>query len=201
MFRRSNFRQAKDEDLVAALQKGRLKALEELYLRYEENMRRYFYRMTGQDAELARDLCQDLFVKVAEKAGDFQVHRRFRTWLYSLAHNMCKNHYRHQSVVSRVHNDLLLEEAPLPAAPIIAGIDEDIFRERIDAALAGMDADRRSAFLLRHREELSLREIADIQACPLGTVKSRLHYAHQFLAKQLADLKPEIIPEDEQLRR
>ena len=201
MFRRSNYRQAKDEDLVAALQKGRLKALEELYVRYEGKMRHYFYRMTGQDAELARDLGQDLFVKVAEKAGEFQVHRSFKTWLYSMAHNMCKNHYRHQLVRSRVHGELEQEGEALPAAHIIAGIDEAIFRERIDACLGGLDADRRGAFLLRHREGLSLREIADVQGCPLGTVKSRLHYAHRYLAMQLADLKPEIIQEDEQLRR
>lgn len=197
MFRRPQYSQMNDEALVAALQKGRRRALAELYQRHAENVRYYFFRMTGQDAELARDMSQDLFVKVAEQAGRFQAGRSFRTWLYSMAHNMCKNHYRHQAVRHTAHADLLAGETSLPAAPILAAIDAEIFRARIDATLVGVDAERRSAFLLRHREGLSLREIADIQACPLGTVKSRLHYVHQFLARQLADLKPEILQEDE----
>ncbi len=201
MFRRNSFQQAKDEDLVVALRKGRHRALEELYLRYHENLRYYFFRMTGKDEELARDLCQDLFVKVAEKAGTFQTGKSFKTWLYSMAHNMCKNHYRHQEVVKVAHTELQQSPDSLPASSILAGIDEGIFRSRMDATLAQVDADRRSVFLLRHREGLSLREIAEIQACPVGTVKSRLHYVHQFLASQLADLKSEILQEDEHLRR
>lgn len=201
MFRRNNYKHATDEDLVVALQKGRHRALAELYIRYEENIRFYFYRMTGQDVELARDLCQDVFVKVAEHAHSFQAQRSFRTWLYSLSHNMCKNLYRHQAVRKDAHDQLKAEAAVLPATSILESIDAEIFRHRIDATLALLDTDRRSVFLLRHREGLALREIADILGCPLGTVKSRLHYAHQFLAKQLADLKPEIIPQDEPLQR
>lgn len=201
MFRRNSFKQAKDEDLVVALQKGRHRALEELYLRYHENLRYYFFRMTGKDEELARDLSQDLFVKVAEKAGTFRSSKSFKTWLYSMAHNMCKNHYRHQEVVRNSQTELQGSEPILPSTSILSGIDEEIFRGRIDATLALVGPDRRSAFLLRHREGLSLREIADIQACPVGTVKSRLHYVHQFLASQLADLKSEILQKDEHLRR
>lgn len=201
MFRRPNLRQAKDEALVVALQKGRHRALEELYLRYEEKMRYYFYRMTGRDADLARDLCQDLFVKLAEKAGSFDPQRSFKTWLYSMAHNLCKNHYRHLEVRKVARERLGEEDVALPSAPILANIDAEIFRQRIDASLEQLDTDRRGAFLLRHREGLNLREIADIQNCPVGTVKSRLHYAHKFLARQLADLKPEILQQDEQLRR
>lgn len=200
MFRR-NYKQAKDEDLVVALQKGRHRALEELYMRYQESLRFYFFRMTGKDPELARDLCQDLFVKVSEKANSFQPHRSFKTWIYSMAHNMCKNHYRHQEVIRTAHDQLQNQETALPAASILADIDASIFRGRIDQTLSQVDPERRGAFLLRHREGLSLREIAEIQECPLGTVKSRLHYVHQFLATQLADLKPEILQEDEHLPR
>ncbi|HHG84729.1 MAG TPA: sigma-70 family RNA polymerase sigma factor, partial [Bacteroidetes bacterium] len=118
---------------------------------------------------------------------------------YSLAHNMCKNYYRHEAVRHTAHAHLQAASSALPAAPILANIDAKIFRERINAALERVDPDRRSVFLLRHREGLSLREIAEIQGCPLGTVKSRLHYMHQLLARKLADLKPEILSKDERL--
>lgn len=192
MFRRNNFKQTSDEDLLVALQRGRLRALEELYLRYEENLRYYFFRMTGKDIELARDLCQDLFVRVAEKADTFHRQRSFKTWLYSIAHNMCKNHYRHLKVVEEAHEKIAGSVTALPAASILDKIDASIFRSRIDATLLEVDRERRSTFLLRHREGLSMKEIADIQDCPLGTIKSRLHHVHQLLARELADLKTEI---------
>ncbi|MEM0996438.1 MAG: RNA polymerase sigma factor [Bacteroidota bacterium] len=198
MFNRRKYRHLSEEALMAALQKGRHRALEELYLRHADAVRWYFFRMTGQDEELARDLCQDLFLKIAEQCPRFAAGRSFRTWMYSLAHNMCKNRYRHQAVQTRVH-EAIRAEAPtaLPSAQVIAAIDADLFRERLDRTLAQLDAARRSAFLLRHRQGLSLREIAEVQNCPLGTVKSRLHAVHAFLARELADLKPEILNEDD----
>lgn len=193
MFRRKSYTDDSDENLMLALQKGRQKALAELYRRYEERMRYYFFRMTGQDLELARDLCQDLFVRLSEKARHYQPGRPFKTWIYSLAHNMCKNHYRHQKVVELARGELVPEGESLPAASIIADIDAAEFRNRINAALLQLDAERRSAFLLRHREGMQLSEIAHVQQCPIGTVKSRLHYVNRYLAQQLADLKPEIL--------
>ena len=197
MFRRANYSQMTDEALMVALQKGRHRALEELYHRYQERLRYYFFRMTGQDAELARDLGQDVFVRVMEKCRSYQPGRPFRTWLFSMAHNMCKNHYRHQAVVAEAHALLSQEAQELPSAQFLGDLDAELFRDRINRTLTRVGPDHRSAFLLRHREGLSLREIADIQGCPLGTVKSRLHSVHQFLARQLADLKPEIFPENE----
>ena len=193
MFRKNSYRTDSDEALMAALIKGRHRALAELYRRYEEPVRWYFYRMTGRDEELARDMCQDLFVKVAESAGKYTLGRSFRTWLYSMAHNMCKNLYRHREVQRRVHDDLR-EQLPesLPPAELIAGIDAEVFRQRLDATLEKLDTARRGAFLLRHRQGMSIREIAEVQDCPPGTVKSRLHYAHAFLAQELSDLKKEI---------
>lgn len=200
MFPKPKYQSMSDEALLAALQRGRQKALGELYGRHSGAVRHYFHRMTGQDAELARDLCQDLFLRVAEKCGTFQQGRSFKTWLYSIAHNMCKNLYRHREVRQAALRDIASEVRFLPSSAVLAAIDEASFRARIDATLAQLDPDRRSAFLLRHREGMSLREIAEVQACPLGTVKSRLHHAHQFLARQLADLKPEILQEDDALR-
>lgn len=201
MFRRNKYQSYSDEALMAALQKGRHRALEELYLRHSENLRWYFFRMTGQDAELARDMGQDLFVKVAEKAAGFHAGGVFRTWMYSIAHNMCKNLYRHREVRQQAHLDLSLE-APISwsASGLPAQIDEALFRERIDAGLALLDPPRRSAFLLRYREGMSVKEIALIQNCPVGTVKSRLHYAQACLARHLSDLKHELMNDDERIR-
>lgn len=201
MFRSNKYQSYSDEALMAALQKGRHRALEELYLRHSENIRWYFFRMTGQDTELARDMCQDLFVKVAEKADGYQAGRPFRTWMYSIAHNMCKNLYRHREVRNQAHLDLSQEEpVSWSAAGLPAQIDEALFRERIDATLDKLDPSRRSAFLLRHREGLSVKEIAQIQDCPVGTVKSRLHYAQAWLARHLSDLKQELMNDDDGIR-
>ena len=70
-----------DEYLMRLLQDGNAKALDELYRRYSHRMLAYFYRMLGQQEEIAQDYLQDLFVKLIDKAHLFQADKKFSSWL------------------------------------------------------------------------------------------------------------------------
>src|SRR6187402_604906 len=90
----NRLRKKNDEELMRLVQQGNSRAMTELYQRYSRNLLRYFYRMLWKEEAQAQDFLHDLFIKVIENAERFNVNQKFPTWLYSMAHNMCKNEYR-----------------------------------------------------------------------------------------------------------
>lgn len=164
-------------------------AFDELYQRYHRKLFRYFYRMLWQDEEKAQDFLQDLFLKVVEKADGFDVNRRFSTWIYTLAGNMCKNAYRAQTV-----REIMVRAEPGLEGPGVPAEEHQIDRERFQAGLAleieQLSEPHREVVLLRFQEELPLKEIGEIVGCSEGTVKSRLFYALRKLAGKLQAFDP-----------
>ena len=64
-----------------------------LYDRYSPRMYRFFFRMLWRDAGKAEDFTQEIFLKIIEKPQLFDPERNFKTWIYTLASNLCKNEY------------------------------------------------------------------------------------------------------------
>lgn len=165
-------------------------AFSELYNRYKDRMYYYFYRMLNNSTENANDFVQELFMKIIAKPDSYNPAYAFHTWLYSVANNLCKNEYRRRGI--------RLEYQQYEASkPDIDFLNETIIEpqqviEKIFQTLDQLGEEHRSAFLLRYREEFSIREVADILGLPEGTVKSRLFNARKILAEKLNYLKDEI---------
>lgn len=70
-----------------------------LYLEYGPRAQGFFLRMTGRDRELARDLTQDLFMRLWSGRDNYDPDRSFKTWMFAIAYNMLKNEYRHRLTV------------------------------------------------------------------------------------------------------
>jgi RNA polymerase sigma-70 factor (ECF subfamily) len=172
-----------DEILMQQLAGGCEASFSELYDRYSARMHRYFYRMLGQDADKAADFTQELFMKIIEKRALYDAERRFSTWLYTVAGNMVKNEYRR---LSRQQPPPALNEAY--SDDFSTHYDQQVFEKELAAALGQLDEQQRQCFVLRYQEELSLKEIAEIQDCPEGTVKSRLFYTIKKLSSRLRTL-------------
>jgi len=173
-----------DEKLVVAIINGDTRAFNELYTRYNERMLYYFYRMLGNDRELAQDFLQDLFYKIIDKPHLFDTNRKFVTWIFSVAHNMCKNEYRNRAVRSNIEivdNTDCFPQEDDNAADLTYRL-EDVFN-----CLNEFDEMHRTAFLLKYREGLSIDEISSILEQPSGTIKSRLFYTRKKIQKQLQD--------------
>jgi len=94
----NDLRGASDERLMERVVRGDERAFTELYDRYQGRLLTYFHRMLWSDCERAEDLLQDLFTKLAQRPGMYDPERPFRTWLFSVANNMCKNEYRREEV-------------------------------------------------------------------------------------------------------
>src|SRR5690606_24604639 len=88
------FKQYPDEELLVLIRDGDKNAFDEIYSRYSGKIWSYFFRMLWKDSQLAQDCTQDLFFKILKNATEFDAGKRFSTWMYSIAHNMCKNEYR-----------------------------------------------------------------------------------------------------------
>lgn len=175
---RPNFTNYTDEALMEAIALRNERAFAELYERYSSRMYRYFYRMLWRNEAKAEDFTQELFLKILEKPHLFDPGRSFRTWIYALAINLCKNEYRRAQRPD-------WEQRPSWEDPVSVGLDEQLFEKQLRQSIAQLNESQRQCFILRYQEALSVAEIAAIMDCPEGTVKSRLHHALQSLATHM----------------
>lgn len=171
---------------MSGIVRGYEAAFTALYDRYGNRMYRYFYRMLWQDAGRAEDFAQDLFLKIIEKPHMFHPDRNFRTWLYALALNMCRNEYRRRKPVESV----VLEAAEeLPSGPFPDAIDRQLFEQELRGVIDQLSESHKQCFVLRYQEELTVTEIALVVGCPEGTIKSRLHFAVRKIAYEMESWK------------
>jgi RNA polymerase sigma-70 factor (ECF subfamily) len=186
-FFKTDYRDSPDATLMQAIARRQERAFAELYGRYNRQMHRYFFRMLGRDAARADDFTQELFLKIIEKPHLYDPARPFRTWLYALAANMCKNEYRRKKPADTgwaETADMEIEGSDLPEQ-----LDRKLFESSLRLAIDTLGDTHRQCFVLRYQEELSVAEIAAILQCPEGTVKSRLHYALQKISERLTVFK------------
>ena len=180
-----------DEALMGCVQDGDVTALDKLYGRYDSRLLHYFHRMLNRAGEKAQDFLHDLFVKIVERPSAFDTRQSFSTWIFTVAHNMCKNEYRRLEVRTRetTVEQIRMDRYTKPDDPDQA-LDANAFKQAVFDALEDLDPAQRTTFLLRYQEDLSIREISDILECAEGTTKSRLHYVTKRLSRDLQDLNP-----------
>lgn len=170
---------------------GDRKAFELLYHRHARRLMGFFLHMLGPDAGMsAEDCVQEMFLRVYRERASYRIGGPFATWLYTMAYNLCKNEFRHRAVVNAYREDCRTDgngEAVYQEAG--RGYDEAAFGCRLQQCLDALPPEQRAAFLLRYRGEMPVAEIARIQACPEGTVKSRLHAAVNYLSDKLKAYK------------
>lgn len=186
---KKNLEHRSDEELMSLLADGGQSAFDELYRRYSKPMLNFFYRLLDNDREHAEDLLHDLFLKIIEMPERFDTNRSFRTWFYTLAGNMVRNEYRRNQIGRSYEKSLSdMEE------PVVDGtersFDRELFHQRLLLELERLEPEQKILFDLRFHEELTIPQIAEIMACPDGTVKSRLFQLNRLLAKKLYLYKP-----------
>lgn len=180
-----------DEALMVAISKGDKRAFDEIYNRYSGPLTGYFIRMLWKDREKAEDFVHDLFAKIIRKPELFDPTRKFKTWLFSVANNMCKNEYKKQEVRKNTSNGLDHTYAVSDAnSNVMAEVQDRQFKEEFLHSLEDLDLKHSEVFKLRHLDGLSIKEIAEILEISDGTVKSRLFYATKYLAKSLEHFSP-----------
>jgi RNA polymerase sigma-70 factor (ECF subfamily) len=164
--------------LVLRCQTGDEDAYRELVGRFGPRLTYFLRKLAGQ-AELADDLAQEVWIDVLRQLPRLADAGAFTTWLYRIARGKVMLEARRNG------------RAPvtIPAIDEIAGKEEPQFSPddaaRIHAALDRLEPPQREVLVLRFLEELSYDQIAQVTDCPVGTVRSRIHYAKAALQRVL----------------
>jgi RNA polymerase sigma-70 factor (ECF subfamily) len=166
-------------DHIRRAQAGDPRAFELLVDEYQGVLYHLALRMTG-NSEDARDLTQNVFLKVWRNLGRYDASYRFYSWIYRIALNESLNFVqrrkRHDELDERIPAD-----TPTPAAGAQAADRERLIQE----AMQDLTPEYRQVIVLRHFQNLSYEEIAQMIGIPEKTVKSRLFTARQRLGVAL----------------
>jgi len=181
-----------DFTIVKRVQAGEVAAFDVLIRKYRERLFGVVYNLTSNREDTA-DLVQDAFIKAFQSINRFQGQSSFFTWLYKIAVNTTLSHLRKNRL--RTFFSLEKIQQDEPSSEILAqltdktGADRDTYlhelQEKLNEALQKLSIKHRTVITLFEIDGLSHGEIADIMECSEGTVRSRLHYAKQFLQGEL----------------
>ena len=183
IFHLKPLRKQTDEQLMARAAAGSDTAFEELYRRYARRLKGFFFMQLGGDEELAADATHDVFLRAYEARSRYQEGRKVDTWLFTIAYNICKNHYRSNAYEAQLLASLDAE--PVSNQQIEVDLDAAILDEALAQVLNELPAPLHQIFSLHYQEELTIPQIAEIVGVPEGTVKSRLHKTMNIIRKKL----------------
>jgi RNA polymerase sigma-70 factor (ECF subfamily) len=183
IFRLHPLRQQTDEQLMAKAAAGSDTAFEELYRRYARRLKGFFFLQLGGDEELAADATHDVFLRAYEARDRYQEGRRVDTWLFTIAYNICRNHYRSNAYEAQLL--ATLDAEPITNQQIEVQLDQTALDEALTQVLDELPAPLHQIFSLHYQEELTIPQIAEIVGVPEGTIKSRLHKTMNIIRKKL----------------
>lgn len=169
-----------DAQLMLAYGRGELRAFETLYSRHRGALYRYLVRQS-RDGEVANDLFQEVWSRVIVNRARYEPRAKFRTFLFTLAHNCFIDHCRRSKSRPQGMGIDDADAADLLPANAEEMPDARLARaettQRYRLALAELPAEQRDVYLLHEESDLSLEEIARVTGVGAETAKSRLRYA------------------------
>ncbi|MFT4177556.1 MAG: sigma-70 family RNA polymerase sigma factor [Luteolibacter sp.] len=192
------FRQSRppdpDQDLVSRAQQGDTRAFDALILKYGDKLYGLVYHMTGHKED-THDLLQEIFTRAYQSLRKFKGKSSFYTWIYQIAVNLTLNFLKKRKRRAGVSLDdpdffpngdsFMIDQTPDVNPERKANLNE--LQKKLNAALLKLSDSHRMVVTLFDVQGLSHADIAKITGISEGTVRSRLHYAHQQLQSALAD--------------
>ncbi len=172
-----------DETLVAATQRGDLSAFAELSRRYRDRYMRFAVRMLGNHDD-AEDALQSAFIRAYRAIDRCRDPSRVGGWLYQIVANECRSLAIRRTRRERriVRDELAVRTAPADTP------DDESFMEDVEYALMQLDVDYREAFIMKHVEQMSYEEMAEITGDGISALKMRVKRA----CARLRDLLEEV---------
>ena len=188
-----------DTEVVALAQQGKESAYRELLTRYERPVFSLVFRMV-RDRETAEDLAQETFVKVLNNIDRYSPDFKFSSWLFKIANNLTIDHLRRRRLdtisIEGAPDAVTAESAKATSITIVspdqsplAQLESRELGLAIERAIGKLRPEYRACIMLRHVEDRSYEEIAEIVKLPLGTVKTYIHRARHELRMALDDVR------------
>lgn len=179
---------------IKQVKKGDQNAFAEIVDIYKDKIYQLCYRMLGNSHE-AEDIAQEAFIRAYVNINNYDMDKKFSTWLYRIATNLTIDRIRKKkpdyyldaevtgteglTMYSQVAADVALPEDQVETMELQQMIQKEILK---------LPDKYRSVIVLKYIDELSLIEISEILDMPIGTVKTRIHRGREALRKQLRHL-------------
>jgi RNA polymerase sigma-70 factor (ECF subfamily) len=167
-----------DFTLIERYKSGDMTAFDELMLRYERQIYRLCYRFTS-NADDARDLAQEIFIKAFEHLSNFRKESSLKTWLYRIATNHCINHVK-SNAQQFVEVTETIRQTESTAQ---LDLEEKQQREHFRHMVTKLPPKQRAILELRIHEQLSYEEIAKMSNRSVSTIKASVFFALEKLRK------------------
>jgi RNA polymerase sigma-70 factor, ECF subfamily len=186
-----------------------VESFNELILRWERPIYALAYRVIGREED-ARDVCQETFLRAFRALPGFKGQAKFSSWLYRIALNLCRDWMRRErrAPVTQLSDDDDLSDRATAAAAPVESIEDLVARRQlsgvVERAMAQLPEEQRTAIVLKEYHGMTFQEIADLQRCPLSTVKTRLYQGLTVLRRALersGHLERTVEPAGDVLRR
>ena len=177
--------QTTDEELVALSTAGDPASFNQLVVRWQRPIYALAYRVLGREED-ARDVCQETFLRAFRALKGFKGQAKFSSWLYRIALNLCRDWIRRERRSSLVTP---LDDEPAPADGSVETAEDQAIRRDLGRAIAramsALSEEQRTTIVLKEYHALTFQEIADLQGCPLSTVKTRVYQGLSVLRREL----------------
>jgi RNA polymerase sigma-70 factor (ECF subfamily) len=182
-----------DDVLVKRAMGGDEQAYTELVEKYQRALYFHILKMI-KDKEQVNDLVQEAFVKAFDNLNSYSTNYAFSTWLYRIATNHTIDYLRKKKLKTLSIDEPMKTkdgEMKMQIEDQSAGTDRNIIRKQrqdiVQSAIEDLPSKYRKVIEMRHMEEKSYQEIADVLDLPLGTVKAHIFRARELLYKALKD--------------
>lgn len=180
----------KEDGIIEACKQGDRAAFHLLFEAYKDKVYSIALHYSNDEA-MARDVMQQVFLKLFTTISQFRKDAEFTTWLYRIVANACIDEQRKRKRFVQFSPEIEVKDMPAKISQ-----EESYHRkqvaESVRAAIAELTPKLRLAVLLKYVEGLSYDEIAETLGCSIGTVSSRLNRGHKMLARKLGHLRDEI---------
>lgn len=174
--------------------KGDQQAYSDIVSLYQQQVFQVCYRILSNRHE-AEDIAQEAFIRAYTNLHTFDLKRKFSTWLFRIATNLCidrirkkKPDYYLDAEVTGTDGLNMYSHVPSSNQLPEEEVERMELQERIQYEISCLPEKYRTVIILKYIEELPLQEISDILDMPLGTVKTRIHRGREALRKQLGNL-------------
>lgn len=170
-----------DNNLIIQVSEGNMEAFEQIYRKTSPFVYSVVLRITNNEED-ARDVIQDVFIKIYKKIKSFNFRSSFNTWLYRIAVNTALNALKKRSIEMNRRGDYdIAVETVHDTEHIDKTVEEENQRYLLKSLLEKLNPDQRACIVLREIEGMDYREIAETLHITINTVRSRLNRARLAL--------------------
>jgi len=180
-----------DINIINLVKKGDSRAFDILVVKYQDRLIYSVYKFC-KDMELSQDITQEAFVKAFRNIDKFRGESSFYTWIYRIAINTAKNYFSNKSRGAETYNEDILDTA-LSDMSLNSDNPETLLaaeemKDAVNQAFQNLPDEIRSTLSLREYDGLSYEEIAKVQNCPIGTVRSRIFKGRELINETFSKL-------------